>query len=205
MTETETEQMSLAELRRFEQGLEAGAKILHQQRPKGITRAEAHAIFDKSRQEAVKAYERELDELIAALGNLPGPGYTLNLPRHYAALAGLEVLASDRFAEAVHARIDAAPLGGGITYENAEEQQAARAKNNAEVDRRNREAKQVGEIIKRREDEERQREFDEERERAQARRDQQIREDQEHTGRVLREREEQQRRLERVLAKENKP
>jgi hypothetical protein len=188
MTETTFDELTLAELRRFEQGLEGSAKILHLQRPKGITRAEAHAVFDRSRAEAVKAYRGALDELITAMGNLPGPGYTLNLPRRYAALAALHVLASDQFADAAHARIDAVPLGGGITYESAEEQKAARDKNNAEIARKSDEAKRVGEIIKRREEEERQRELEEERERAQARRAEQIREDQEHTGRVLRER-----------------
>ena len=194
MTDTKFEEMTLGELRRLENGLEGAAKILHSQRPKGLTRAEAHAIFDKSRAEAVQAYEGGLDELLRELRNLPGPGYTVNLARNHAAVAALHVLASDQFAESAHARIDAAPLGEGITYENAEEKGAAIARNGDEINRKRRQAEKVGEIIKRREEEER--------ERAETRRAQQIQEGQEETRRMLRRREEQERRLERLLAKE---
>lgn len=202
MSETNTDQLSLDELRRLEQRLIGEGKIMQRQVPTGITRAEAHARFDTSRTEAVRAYADALDELITALGNLPGPAYTLSLPRRYAGLASLEVLASDRFAETVHARIDAAPLGGGITFKDEKERHAARARVLTEIASKERQAKQVGEIIRRREEEERQRESDEERERVQARRDQQIREDQEHTRRVLLGREEQRRQVERLLEKE---
>jgi hypothetical protein len=192
VTQAKIDDLTLDELRALADRLELQAKTTKV--PGGISRERAHALFDESRAAIRKAREGMLDEVVANLAKAQ-PGTTISVPRG----AGELYAASDEFAAAVHARIDAAPLHSGwgqISWETESDRAAARERVvNANLQASS-EARRVRALIGPREEEERQRELEEERERIQARREERLREDQEHTGRVLREREEQQRQFE---------